>query len=109
MHLLEEAVISVCASYGISAGRLAKATGVWLETETVRARKICAIGVRSSRFVTMHGLALNVNTDMRYFGYINPCGFVDKGVTSLQRELGRELPMAEVKERMTEALLRLLG
>ena len=57
----------------------------------------------------MHGLALNVNTDMRYFGYINPCGFVDKGVTSLQRELGRELPMAEVKERMTEALLRLLG
>lgn len=109
VHLLEEAVISVCASYGISAGRLAKATGVWLETETVRARKICAIGVRSSRFVTMHGLALNVNTDMRYFGYINPCGFVDKGVTSLQRELGRELPMAEVKERMTEALLRLLG
>ncbi len=109
VHLLEEAVISVCASYGISAGRLAKATGVWLETETVQARKICAIGVRSSRFVTMHGLALNVNTDMRYFGYINPCGFVDKGVTSLQRELGRELPMAEVKERMTEALLRLLG
>ncbi|WP_297675301.1 lipoyl(octanoyl) transferase LipB [uncultured Bacteroides sp.] len=109
VHLLEEAVISVCASYGISAGRLAKATGVWLETETVRARKICAIGVRSSRFVTMHGLALNVNTDMRYFSYINPCGFVDKGVTSLQRELGRELPMAEVKERMTEALLRLLG
>lgn len=109
VNLLEEAVICVCASYGITAGRLAKATGVWLEPETVRARKICAIGVRSSHFVTMHGLALNVNTDMKYFGYINPCGFVDKGVTSLQRESGREIPMEEVKERMAEALLRLLG
>ena len=109
VNLLEEAVIRVCASYGITAGRLAKATGVWLEPETVRARKICAIGVRSSHFVTMHGLALNVNTDMKYFGYINPCGFVDKGVTSLQRELGREIPMEEVKERMVEALLQLLG
>lgn len=109
VNLLEEAVIRVCASYGITAGRLAKATGVWLEPETVRARKICAIGVRSSHFVTMHGLALNVNTDMKYFGYINPCGFVDKGVTSLQRELGREIPMEEVKERMAEALLQLLG
>lgn len=109
VNLLEEAVIRVCASYGITAGRLAKATGVWLEPETVRARKICAIGVRSSHFVTMHGLALNVNTDMKYFSYINPCGFVDKGVTSLQRESGREIPMEEVKERMAEALLQLLG
>lgn len=100
VHLLEEAVIRVCASYGIVAGRLAKATGVWLEGDTPRARKICAIGVRSSHFVTMHGLALNVNTDLRYFSYINPCGFVDKGVTSLQQELKREVPMEEVKQRL---------
>ena len=100
VHLLEEAVIRVCASYGIAAGRLAKATGVWLEGDTPRARKICAIGVRSSHFVTMHGLALNVNTDLRYFSYINPCGFIDKGVTSLQQELKREVPMEEVKQRL---------
>ena len=100
VHLLEEAVIRVCASYGIAAGRLEKATGVWLEGDTPRARKICAIGVRSSHFVTMHGLALNVNTDLRYFSYINPCGFIDKGVTSLQQELKREVPMEEVKQRL---------
>ncbi len=100
VHLLEDAAIAVCASYGIAAGRLDKATGVWLDGDTARARKICAIGVRCSRFVTMHGLALNVNTDLRYFSYINPCGFIDKGVTSLQKELGREVPMSEVKERL---------
>ena len=77
VHLLEEAVIRVCASYGVTAGRLEKATGVWLEGDTARARKICAIGVRSSHYVTMHGLALNVNTDLRYFSYIHPCGFID--------------------------------
>lgn len=109
VHLLEEAVIGVCASYGIEAGRVDKATGVWLDGDTSRARKICAIGVRSSHYVTMHGLALNVNTDLRYFSYINPCGFVDKGVTSLQHELGREVSMSEVKERLGKELLRLLG
>lgn len=109
VHLLEEAVIGVCASYGIEAGRVDKATGVWLDGDTSRARKICAIGVRSSHYVTMHGLALNVNTDLRYFSYINPCGFVDKGVTSLQHELGREVSMAEVKERLGKELFRLLG
>ena len=109
VHLLEEAVIGVCASYGIEAGRVGKATGVWLDGDTSRARKICAIGVRSSHYVTMHGLALNVNTDLRYFSYINPCGFVDKGVTSLQHELGREVSMAEVKERLGKELFRLLG
>ena len=108
IHLLEEAVIRVCASYGIPAGRLERATGVWLESDTPRARKICAMGVRSSHFVTMHGLAFNVNTDLRYFSYIHPCGFTDKGVTSLQRELGRELPAAEVKERLRNALNDLL-
>lgn len=109
VHLLEEAVIGVCASYGIEAGRVDKATGVWLDGDTSRARKICAIGVRSSHYVTMHGLALNVNTDLRYFSYINPCGFIDKGVTSLQHELGREVSMAEVKERLGKELFRLLG
>lgn len=108
VHLLEDAVIRVCASYGVSAGRVEKATGVWIGGDNMRARKICAIGVRSSHYVTMHGLALNVNTDLRYFNYINPCGFVDKGVTSLQKEIGREVSMEEVKERLCRELLELL-
>ena len=106
--LLEEAVIRVCNSYGLEVGRLAKATGVWIEGDTCRARKICAIGVRSSHYVTMHGLALNVNTDLRYFSYIHPCGFIDKGVTSLQQELGRSVPMEEVKQRLGTELITLL-
>lgn len=109
VHLLEEAVICVCAFYGIEAGRLEKATGVWLEGSTPRARKICAIGVRSSHYVTMHGLALNVNTDLRYFSYIHPCGFIDKGVTSLRQELKHEVPMNEVKQRLECELGRLLN
>lgn len=109
VHLLEEAVIRVCASYGVEAGRLAKATGVWLEGETSAARKICAIGVRCSRYVTMHGLAFNVNTDLKYFSYINPCGFIDKGVTSLQHELGHALLLDEVKERLKKELNALLS
>lgn len=108
IHLLEEAVIRVCASYSIVAGRIEKATGVWLDSKEQRARKICAIGVRSSHYVTMHGLALNVNTDLRYFSYIHPCGFIDKGVTSLQTELGYELPMDEVKFRLCTELMALL-
>lgn len=108
IYRLEEAVIRVCAAYGIEAGRLAGATGVWLEESTPRARKICAIGVRSSHYVTMHGLALNVNTDLRYFSYINPCGFVDRGVTSLQHELGHALSMEEVKNKLADALLESL-
>ena len=108
IHLLEEAVIGVCADYGIVAGRLDNATGVWLDTGTPRARKICAIGVRSSHFVTMHGLAFNINTDLRYFSYIHPCGFVDKGVTSLQQELKREIPMDEIKDKLASKLKALL-
>lgn len=108
VHLLEEAVIRVCASYGIAAERMEKATGVWLDVHTPRARKICAMGVRCSHYVTMHGLAFNVNTDLRYFSYIHPCGFIDKGVTSLQQELGEETPLAEVKERLQQAVLSLL-
>ena len=108
VHLLEEAVISVCASYGIPAGRVEKATGVWLDGDGPKARKICAIGVRCSHYCTMHGLALNVNTDLRYFSYINPCGFVDKGVTSLQKELGREVSFEEVRERLLYELKKYL-
>lgn len=108
IHLIEEAVIRICAYYGIEAGRLEKATGVWLDAHEPRARKICAIGVRSSRYVTMHGLALNVCTDLRYFSYINPCGFVDKGVTSLSQELHREVTVQEVKQLLGETLVGLL-
>ena len=108
IHLIEEAVIRICAYYGIKAGRLEKATGVWIDAHGPLARKICAIGVRSSRYVTMHGLALNVCTDLRYFSYINPCGFVDKGVTSLSQELHREVTVQEVKQLLGDFLVGLL-
>ncbi len=97
IHAMEEAVIDCVARYGISAGRLEGATGVWIDAGTARARKICAIGVRASRHVTMHGLALNVNTKLEYFSFINPCGFEDKGVTSIEKEIGREADMEDVK------------
>lgn len=101
IHALEEAIIRTVADYGIVAGRLEGATGVWLEHDTPHARKIAAIGVKASRYVTMHGFALNVNTDLKYFSYINPCGFVDKGVTSIEKELGRPVDFDEVKRRFT--------
>ena len=109
IHLLEEAVISVCSNYGIQAGRVEGATGVWLDGDGPKARKICAIGVRSSHYCTMHGLAFNVNTDLRYFSYINPCGFVDKGVTSLQKELGREVPFEDVRKELLHELIKYLN
>jgi len=95
---MEEAIIQTLAHFGISGARLDGATGVWLEGNLETARKICAIGVRASRFVTMHGFALNVNTDLSYFNYINPCGFVDKGVTSMERELKKTIDINSVKE-----------
>ncbi|MCK3685513.1 lipoyl(octanoyl) transferase LipB [Maribellus sp. YY47] len=95
---MEDAIIATIAEYGLEGGRKEGATGVWLQADhKVRARKICAIGVRVSRYVTMHGFALNVNTDMRYYNYINPCGFASSAVTSIQQELGKEIPMDEVK------------
>ena len=97
---LEEVIIRFLALYGLRGERLAGATGVWLEPQTARARKICAIGVKSSRFVTMHGFALNVNTDLRYFSLINPCGFKDKGVTSLEKELGEKADFGQAKQRL---------
>lgn len=109
IHILEEAVIEVCASYGLEAGRVEGATGVWLDEGTPDERKICAIGVRSTHFITMHGLAFNVNTDLRYFSYIHPCGFIDKGVTSLEKELGRKIPMKEVIGKLETCLRALLA
>ena len=101
---LEEAIIGVCREWGIEAGRIAGASGVWLDGDSPRARKICAIGVRASRYVTMHGFAMNVNTDLKYFSHINPCGFVDKGVTSLEKELGHEVDIELVKAQIVKHL-----
>ncbi len=105
---MEDAIIETIAEYGLVGGRKEGATGVWLQAEhKVRARKICAIGVRVSRYVTMHGFALNVNTDMRYYNYINPCGFASSAVTSIQQELGKEISMDEVKKVAMEKFNRL--
>ena len=99
MRRLEEVIIRTLAHYGITGGRLAGSTGVWLDADVPgRARKICAMGVRCSRWVTMHGFALNVNTDLQYFGHIVPCGITDKGVTSMQKELGYIVDEEKVKE-----------
>lgn len=98
LRLLEEAVILTLADFGITAGRIKGLTGVWLDfEEQVNARKICAIGVRTSRWVTLHGFAFNVNTDLSYFGNIIPCGIQNKAVTSLTNELGRKVNVEEVK------------
>jgi lipoyl(octanoyl) transferase len=101
LRFLEEAIIMTCADYGLKTGRIPGLTGVWLdENDPIKARKICAFGVRCSRWVTMHGFAFNVNTDLSYFNMIVPCGITDKGVTSLQKELGVELNMEEVKMKL---------
>lgn len=98
LRYLEEAMIRMLAEYGIKAGRLEGSTGVWLdEDDPIKARKICAMGVKISRWVTMHGFALNVNSDVSYFSNIIPCGIQDKGVTTMEKELGRKLDMDEVK------------
>jgi lipoyl(octanoyl) transferase len=95
---LEEIIIKTINEFGLKGSRLEGGTGVWLDPEiNGKARKICAIGVKASKFVTMHGFALNVNTDLTYFNYINPCGFSDKGVTSLEKELGKKQDINRVK------------
>jgi lipoyl(octanoyl) transferase len=109
IYKLEEAVIQACAFYNLTAGRLTKATGVWMEESAFSyARKICAIGIRSSHYVTMHGLALNVNTDLRYFNYIHPCGFTNKGVTSIEKESGKKIDMREVKEGLLRKIYEIM-
>ncbi len=99
LRLLEEVVIKILDDYNIKAGRSTGETGVWLDADTKKARKICAIGVHCSRWVTKHGLAFNINADMSYFQHIVPCGITDKAVTSLEKELGRKVDMEEVKRR----------
>ena len=98
IEALEEAVIRTVAEYGIAAGRIAGASGAWIDPGKARPRKICAIGVRSSRYVTMHGFALNVTTDLEWFSRINPCGFTDRGVTSIAAETGSQPSIQEVKQ-----------
>jgi len=106
---LEGAVIDTVAAYGIEAGRIGGASGVWLGENTPRPRKICAIGVRASRYVTMHGFALNVATDLGWFDLINPCGFTDRGATSIEREIGRKVAPEEVKPHLLDALSKNLN
>ena len=105
---LEECVIRTVAHYGIRAGRIGGASGVWVDTQGPRPRKLCAIGVRSSRFVTMHGFALNVTTDLAWFSRINPCGFTDRGVGSIASETGLQSSMEEVKRLVVEHLCEVL-
>lgn len=101
LRSLEEVIILTLAEYGIVAGRSAGETGVWLDTSIPeKARKICALGVRCSRWITMHGFALNVNTDLDFFNHIIPCGIRNKKVTSIREELGHEVSMEEVKEKL---------
>ena len=108
MRMLEESIIRTCASYGVTAGRIKGLTGVWVDYEDeTNARKIAALGVKSSRWVTMHGLAFNVNADLSYFGNIVPCGITDKAVTSLERELGAQQSLLEVREVLTRHIVEL--
>ncbi|MGV4414142.1 lipoyl(octanoyl) transferase LipB [Chryseobacterium sp. T1] len=100
MRDLEEVIIRTIAEYGIIGERSTGETGVWLDVGKPYARKICAMGVKASRWVTIHGFALNVNTDMKYFDYIVPCGITDKQVTSLKNELEREVNIEEVKSKI---------
>ena len=112
LRSLEEAVIRTLAEYGLKAGRIAGLTGVWLDWEegAPNPRKICALGVKCSRWVTLHGFALNVNPDLSYFGHIVPCGITDKAVTSLAQELpGTAVSVAQVQERLLPHLLAMLG
>ena len=104
MRLLEESVIKTLVEYGINGERSSGETGVWLDVGQPTARKICALGVRSSRWVTMHGFAFNINSDLSFFRNIVPCGIVDKSVTSLQQELGHKLDISEVKEKLKNHL-----
>ena len=109
LRTLEEAVILTLKDYGIEAGRYSGFTGVWIDADNDKARKICAMGVRCSRWVTMHGFAFNVNVDLDYFKNIVPCGIDDKDVTSIERELGRKVDMEEVKKILKNHIAVLFG
>lgn len=107
LRTLEEAIICTLGDYGIQAGRFPGYTGVWIDPEGKHARKICAMGVRSSRWVTMHGFAFNVQPNLDYFGYIVPCGIDDKAVTSMELELGQQVDITEVKAVLRTHIARL--
>tara|TARA_B110000902_G_scaffold34629_1_gene36810 strand:- start:95 stop:790 length:696 start_codon:yes stop_codon:yes gene_type:complete len=107
LRFLEEAVILTLREYGLESERSPGETGVWFDVGTPKARKICALGVKSSRWVTMHGFAFNINSDLSYFGNIIPCGITDKSVTSLQNELGKEMDMDQVKNKVKSHLIDL--
>tara|TARA_B110000003_G_C16613876_1_gene520540 strand:- start:1137 stop:1832 length:696 start_codon:yes stop_codon:yes gene_type:complete len=109
LRFLEDAVILTLKDFGLSSCRSKGETGVWIDLDTSRARKICAIGVKTSRWVTMHGFAFNVNTDLSYFKNIIPCGITDKKVTSLKKELGKEINIAEVKKKLQYHLAELFS
>ena len=98
IYSIEESIIKALSEFGIKGDRDPKATGVWIDVGKHTARKICAIGVKSSRFVTMHGFALNINTNLEYFKYINPCGFTDKAVTSIEKEMGEKQDFEKTKQ-----------
>lgn len=100
IHELEEVIIKTLSDYNIKSERLDGATGVWIDTDKPSARKICAIGVKASRYVSMHGFAFNVNTNLNYYSYINPCGFTDKSITSLHEELGGFVNIEEVRTKI---------
>lgn len=106
LRLLEESIIQMLAHYSIQAGRYEGLTGVWLDAHKANARKICAMGVRCSRWVTMHGFALNVNTNLDYFKNIVPCGITDKDVTSMERELGQKVNYNEVKDLLKQEIAK---
>jgi len=109
IFLMEEVIINTLKNYGIVSGRLGGASGVWLDADNKNARKICAIGVKTSRFVCMHGFAFNVNTDLDFYNFINPCGFTDKGVTSMAKELGKHMNFEEVKEKVKSNFIGLFS
>ncbi len=110
LRTIEEAIIKTLEEFEIKAGRIQGLSGVWVESEdSSKARKICAIGVHCSRWVTMHGFAINVNTDLEYFNYIIPCGIKDKGVTSMKKELGFNIPIENVKSVLMEKLAMEFG
>jgi lipoyl(octanoyl) transferase len=104
MRLLEQAVIQTIAVYGLKGERIEGMTGVWLDAGSSNERKICALGVKASRWVTMHGIGFNVNTDLDYFSNIVPCGIEDKAVTSMEKELGRTLELSEVQAILLQEL-----
>ncbi|MDH3709878.1 MAG: lipoyl(octanoyl) transferase LipB, partial [Cyclobacteriaceae bacterium] len=110
LRTIEEAVILTLRDYSLDGGRIAGLTGVWLDYEDPqKARKICALGVKTSRWVTMHGFAFNVNTDLKYFDHIIPCGIQDKAVTSLAKELGGDQDLSEVSHNLLQHLCREFG